>query len=252
MASTRQQIDLQMLRERVLAVAREILQELGNEHALRSLCCESHLERDLGLGSLERVELLVRLGAAFHLTLADATIVRKPILLRISLWRSATPYERNLPAILQRLRPRVHAAGQLAGAAPLTRSAEPACYPKACRGRKHCWTFFTIAPRRMRTARTFFFTMETLRSIPSASAICTPAGLRVAQALRARGIVAGDTVSLMLPTGLEFFFCFAGVLLAGAVPVPIYPPFRADRIEEYAARQSAILRNAGAKTPDHV
>ncbi len=74
MASTRQQIDLQMLRERVLRVAREILQELGNEHALRSLCCESHLERDLGLGSLERVELLVRLGAAFHLTLADATI----------------------------------------------------------------------------------------------------------------------------------------------------------------------------------
>jgi len=28
------------------------------------------------------------------------------------------------------------------------------------------------------------------------------------------------------------------------VPVPIYPPFRADRIEEYAGRQSAILNNA--------
>jgi acyl-CoA synthetase (AMP-forming)/AMP-acid ligase II len=28
------------------------------------------------------------------------------------------------------------------------------------------------------------------------------------------------------------------------VPVPIYPPFRADRIEEYAERQSAILNNA--------
>jgi acyl-CoA synthetase (AMP-forming)/AMP-acid ligase II len=27
--------------------------------------------------------------------------------------------------------------------------------------------------------------------------------------------------------------------------VPIYPPFRADRIEEYAERQSAILNNAG-------
>src|SRR6266852_3986578 len=37
---------------------------------------------------------------------------------------------------------------------------------------------------------------------------------------------------------------FAGILLAGAIPVPIYPPFRADRIEEYAARQSAILNNA--------
>jgi 1-acyl-sn-glycerol-3-phosphate acyltransferase len=49
----------------------------------------------------------------------------------------------------------------------------------------------------------------------------------------------------MLPTSREFFICYAGILLAGAVPVPIYPPFRADRIEEYAGRQGAILNNAG-------
>src|SRR5260370_21135711 len=49
----------------------------------------------------------------------------------------------------------------------------------------------------------------------------------------------------MLPTSRQFFICYAGILLAGAVPVPIYPPFRADRIEEYAERQSAILNNAG-------
>jgi len=35
--------------------------------------------------------------------------------------------------------------------------------------------------------------------------------------------------------------------MAGAVPVPIYPPFRADQIEEYARRQRAILRNAGVR-----
>ena len=29
--------------------------------------------------------------------------------------------------------------------------------------------------------------------------------------------------------------------------MPIYPPFRADRIAEYAERQSAILANAGAR-----
>src|SRR5437899_6725765 len=49
----------------------------------------------------------------------------------------------------------------------------------------------------------------------------------------------------MLPTSRQFFICYTGILLAGAVPVPIYPPFRADRIEEYAGRQSAILNNAG-------
>src|SRR5260221_1999016 len=48
----------------------------------------------------------------------------------------------------------------------------------------------------------------------------------------------------MLPTSRAFFVASAGILLAGAIPVPIYPPFRADRIEEYAARQAAILNNA--------
>jgi acyl-CoA synthetase (AMP-forming)/AMP-acid ligase II len=31
------------------------------------------------------------------------------------------------------------------------------------------------------------------------------------------------------------------------LPVPIYPPFRPDQIEEYAQRQRAILRNAGVQ-----
>jgi len=42
----------------------------------------------------------------------------------------------------------------------------------------------------------------------------------------------------MLPTSRAFFVSYAGILLAGAIPVPIYPPFRADRIEDYATRQS--------------
>ena len=55
----------------------------------------------------------------------------------------------------------------------------------------------------------------------------------------------------MLPTSRAFFVSYAGILLAGAIPVPIYPPFRADRIEEYAARQSAILNNAGVVPAAH-
>jgi 1-acyl-sn-glycerol-3-phosphate acyltransferase len=69
----------------------------------------------------------------------------------------------------------------------------------------------------------------------------------VAADLVKRGIGRGDSVALMLPTSRDFFLVFAGVLLAGATPVPIYPPFRADRIAEYAERQSAILSNAGAR-----
>ena len=70
---------------------------------------------------------------------------------------------------------------------------------------------------------------------------------RVAGGIQAAGVGRGDAVSLMLPTGSDFFFGFMGVLLAGAIPVPIYPPVKIDQIEEYAERQVHILRNAGAK-----
>ena len=57
----------------------------------------------------------------------------------------------------------------------------------------------------------------------------------------------GERVALLLRTEPAFFHAYMGILLAGGVPVPLYPPFRADQIEEYAARQAAILRNAGAR-----
>ncbi len=69
----------------------------------------------------------------------------------------------------------------------------------------------------------------------------------VARELKSRGLAPGQTVAIMLPTCSEFFSTFAGILFAGGIPVPIYPPFRADRIAEYATRQSNILRNAEAQ-----
>ncbi|HBL29903.1 MAG TPA: AMP-dependent synthetase, partial [Acidobacteria bacterium] len=50
--------------------------------------------------------------------------------------------------------------------------------------------------------------------------------LAVCGGLRALGVERGDRVALVFPTGIEFFDAFFGVLLAGAVPVPLYPPVR--------------------------
>ena len=69
----------------------------------------------------------------------------------------------------------------------------------------------------------------------------------VAAGLIARDVEPGDRIALMLPTGTDFFAAFFGVLYAGAVPVPIYPPMQLTQIEEYARRQAGILRNAGAR-----
>ena len=65
--------------------------------------------------------------------------------------------------------------------------------------------------------------------------------------LRDRGVQPGQTVAIVLPTTPMFFDAFFGVLLAGAVPVPLYPPVRLGRLEEYHARTTAMLHAAGAK-----
>lgn len=69
---------------------------------------------------------------------------------------------------------------------------------------------------------------------------------RIAHALHALELDPGDRVAIMLPTSLEYFFSFYGILLGGFVPVPVYPPVRPSQLEEHLRRHAGILRNAGA------
>jgi len=70
--------------------------------------------------------------------------------------------------------------------------------------------------------------------------------LRAAAALRERGLAPGQTCALMLPTSLEFFVAFSGILYAGGVPVPLYPPARPSALEDHLKRQAGILVNCEA------
>jgi 1-acyl-sn-glycerol-3-phosphate acyltransferase len=67
---------------------------------------------------------------------------------------------------------------------------------------------------------------------------------RVAAGLRDRDLEMGQRVAIMLPTGRAFFEAYFGALLAGGVPVPIYPPFRRSAIGEHLRRHAGILGNA--------
>lgn len=69
----------------------------------------------------------------------------------------------------------------------------------------------------------------------------------VAGGLRARGVRPGDTVAIVLPTGPLFFDAFFGVLLAGGVPVPLYPPIRLGRLDEYHGRTAAAIAAVRAR-----
>ncbi|NVK40283.1 MAG: AMP-binding protein [Oceanospirillaceae bacterium] len=65
--------------------------------------------------------------------------------------------------------------------------------------------------------------------------------------LQQRGIEPGQTVALMLPTGRDYFIAFVAVWLAGAVPVPLYPPLGRHQFEDHLKRQAGILDNCLAR-----
>lgn len=70
---------------------------------------------------------------------------------------------------------------------------------------------------------------------------------RVAAGLLGLSINPGDAVALMLPTGRDYFFAFFGILYAGGVPVPIYPPARISQISDHIRRHFGILANCRAR-----
>jgi fatty-acyl-CoA synthase len=220
--------------ERVLEVVRELVSELGHASALRSAGPASHLDRDLGLGSLERVELLLRLEKSFGARLDEEVLA------------SAETVQDLIAAL------------SAANGAPATASVRVEAavrdtqvgFPGQAVGIPAAETFQEVLRHRGRAdaSRThLIFYEDEGESASLTFGELLEGAERVAADLAQRGIGRGDTVALMLPTSSDFFLAFAGTLLAGATPVPIYPPFRADRIAEYAERQSAILSNAGAR-----
>ena len=65
--------------------------------------------------------------------------------------------------------------------------------------------------------------------------------------LAEEGAEPGDRVLLILPTERSFYEAYWGILLAGAVPVPAYPPVRLGRMEEYLQSLRGLAENSGAR-----
>ena len=193
-----------------------------------AIALDSSFERDLGLDSLARVELLLRAERAFGVSLPEQ-----------ALNAAETPRD------LLRFVLSAHGAHHM--------FADRTVKALAVGGEQH-------APER---APTLDAVLDWhLAQHPDQLHICLygeedttrdisyrelAEGARaVAAGLLARGLEPHETVAIMLPTGLEYFHSFFGILLAGGVPVPIYPPLRLSQIEDHLRRHAAILANAGA------
>ena len=72
------------------------------------------------------------------------------------------------------------------------------------------------------------------------------AAAAVAAGLQRVGVVPRQSVAIMLPTSPDYFSSYFGILMAGAIPVPIYPPARPSQLEDHVLRHTGILDNAQA------
>jgi 1-acyl-sn-glycerol-3-phosphate acyltransferase len=209
--------------DRVLGVTRELAREVGGDRAASAVSLDASLERDVGFGSLERSELLARLEREFGRPLDDSCL--------------SADRPRELAAALADASP--DADPDAVG----TETGVPEAAPASAAGTLH-QSLWERADRDPGRPHTFLREEDGSEHTISYGRLRTEAAA-VAGALRDRGVRRGDRVALMLPTGLDFLRSFQGILLARAIPVPIYPPLRLDRMQEYAERQAAILSDAG-------
>ncbi|HEX7384631.1 MAG TPA: AMP-binding protein [Burkholderiaceae bacterium] len=213
--------------ERLLAAIAGLLRELRGA-AVPAPALDDDLERALGIDSLARMELMLRLEHAFGVRLPER-MVQDAQTPRDLLRALAAAAPREPGAAL----PAVPAPGVLAAVELPDRAATLIDVLGWHAGR---------APERVHLE--LLGDEAVVGRHTQASVLRRARG--VAAALQRAGLTPGEAVALMLPTGLAFFEVFAGIWLAGGVPVPIYPPLRPAQIEDHLRRQAAILANACA------
>jgi 1-acyl-sn-glycerol-3-phosphate acyltransferase len=220
----------QVLRERdVIALVAALVRELHPQRIrFIDVRPSSRIERDLGIDSLARTELILRIERAFRVRLPTQTIGEAETV-------------HDLVRALEQAGP------ALRGAAPLTPSG-PALpsVPAASDARTLIEVLEWHAARHPdRLHLTVLQDEATVLGSLTYAELADRARI-IARGLVARDVTPGDRVALMLPTSIDYFIAFFGILYADAIPVPIYPPMRLSQIEDHLRRQIGILRNAGA------
>ncbi|MBI5437289.1 MAG: AMP-binding protein [Nitrosomonadales bacterium] len=210
----------------LLSTIRRLAAELHTRPAETILVTlDSSLERDLGFDSLGRVELLTRIEQVFGVSLPEQVFAT-----------AETPRD-LLQAVLAAAPAVAPSADMQRVEAPVWVQAEPS----------DALTLPEVLDWHVRAhlERTHI----TLQDAEGNETALTYAALRdgaeqIAAGLLERELQPGQSVAIMLPTSREYFCCFLGVLLAGGVPVPIYPPARPSQIEDHLRRHAGILSNA--------
>ena len=213
-------------KERVLKIVRDFVSDLHPHLRERGRFeLDASLESDLALDSLARMELMVRLEREFDLALPEQAVTNAETprdLLRALHGAAARPTDSSL---------------ELAENAEIRDLEKP----------ENAKTLVEVLdwhadthPDRVH----MHFYGEDDEAQPITYRSLRENARQVATGLQNVGLEPGQTAAIMLPTSVEYFHCFLGILMAGGIPVPIYPPMRLSQMEDHVRRHAKILANA--------
>ena len=240
----------------LLALAAATLRDLHpGVPGLPVLTTASSLDRDLGFDSLARMELLLRIETAAGVALPEDTLQNAETL--ADLWRAvqrgrARPSPTTAGGTASRpppLTPRViDAAASSAKAAALATGPVQPARPAGDPAWAAATTLLDVLDAHVQAHP------ERVQLIHLADEVETPITYRqladassaVAAGLQRAGLRPRQVVAIMLPTSPGYFFTYLGILRAGGIPVPIYPPARPSQLEDHVRRHTGILANAQA------
>ncbi len=214
----------------LIAIVQELARELRpGRSKFADVSLSSQLERDLGIDSLGRTELILRIERAFRVRLPIQIVGEADTIGDLlHALQEAGPHRDRVPGEAARV-----------PALPMV--------PAAAEARTLIEVLnWHVEHHSDRLHLTVLQDDSTVIGTLTYGDLARTARL-VAAGLIQRDIEPGDRVALMLPTSVDFFSGFFGILYAGAVPVPIYPPMRMSQLEDHLRRQAGILRNAGAR-----
>jgi 1-acyl-sn-glycerol-3-phosphate acyltransferase len=209
---------------RLLTVVGQLARDAHPGHPC-AVNLHSSLERDLGLDSLARAELMQRVGHAFGVELPEEALA-----------------EADTPLALLRFLEQCAPAAVRPAFAALS-PASPAALPA------EAVTLVDVlewhAERQPEQTHILLYDGQRPDD-PLSYRELLDAARSAAAGLAHHDVQPRQAVALMLPTGRDYLSVFFGVMMAGAIPVPIYPPARMAQVEDHLRRHARILSNAGA------
>jgi 1-acyl-sn-glycerol-3-phosphate acyltransferase len=218
----------------LISLVTDLVHELhGSRASSLDVTLSSRLDRDLGIDSLGRTELMLRIEHKFRARLPVSVMGEADTVGDLLKALQQAPCEPGtsdtdfvLPAVARGDATRVGAAAE---ARTLVEVLE-----------------WHVARNPDRPHVTVLEDERAVRGTVSYGELAK-AARAVAASLIDQDVLPGDRVAIMLPTGMDFFEAFFGILYAGAIPVPIYPPMQLSQLEDYLRRQAKILHNAEPK-----